>query len=355
MKKIISNIAIVFLMAMALVARPKPVSTETQSDPTVKTYKVTITCNEANARVLVDGVVLGFANETYNIKEGEHTLLVGKTDFENFEHKFNLQKDMIITADIYKPGMKPVAPVAPAVKEFNLTVNASEPECKVYLNDKYLGSSNKTYKVKEGSYIVKVEKNGLEAKEGVTLDADKSIFVKLVPQRTRPNPVPVPPPAKLKEYDVIISTSEPDCQLYLNDQLLGDSNQSYKIKEGSYIIKAVKRGFKEAKEGVTVDSNKSVFIRMEREARAPQDFQKQPPVSQKPGVKMRNLTVLCSEADATVYIDGVEMGKPNQTFRVEDGNRKVLVVKPGYDAFEMLVACDTDNRTVEAKIRPRKR
>ena len=348
MKKIISNIAIVFLMAMALVARPKPASTETQSDA-VKTYNVTITCNESDAKILLDGAVLGFVNKTYSIKAGEHTIKVGKTDFETFEYKFNLEKDMIITADIYKPGMKPVAPVVPAVKEFNLTVNANEPECKVYLNDKYLGLSNKTYKVKEGAYIVKVEKNGLEAKEGVTLDADKSIFVKLGPQKTRPNPT------QFKEYDVIISTSEPDCQLYLNDQLLGDSNQSYKIKEGSYIIKAVKRGFKEAKEGVTVDSNKSVFIRMERESRGPQDFQKQPPVSQRPGVKIRNLTVLCSEADATVYIDGVEMGKPNQTFKVEDGNRKVLVVKPGYDAFEMLVACDTDNRTVEAKIRPRKR
>ena len=424
MKKFISLMLVLSLACFGMFARPK-----TGSGPTSSKVYLTINCFESAAKVYVDGSLIGFVNKSYPVQVGAHTIKVTKEGFEDYETKMILDKDTTFTVDLK---------AAQAVSnEYTLTINTSEPDCRVYLNNNYLGQSNRSFQVAPGSYIVKVTKDGIEKTEGVTLDADKSIFIRM--DRPHHNP----PPMRTREYNVVISTSEQGCQIYLNDKLLGDSNKSYKIKEGSYLVKAVKKGFKDAVDGITVDGDKNIFLKMERPPRNPP---KQPPQvkeytlmistsepdckvflngeylgesnrmykvkegsylikvtkdgfeegmegvniredksvfirmnpietttttttvveqasnhhhgsrhhDRRPGVKYYDLTVNCDEDDAIVFIDDEEWGKPNQTFTVEMGNRKIKVVKRGFEPFEMLVSCDT-NRTVNAKLKRNRR
>lgn len=441
MKKIISIFMMMVIVCMGMAAKPKS-GGGTPPPPKMGTFNVTIYCAENDAKVYLDGEVAGFPNRAFTLKQGGHTIRVVKDGFVDYETKIIVEKDMTITADMRKHDAKPhhmPPPPPPKAKEWTLTVNTSEPDCKIYLNNDLLGMSNKPYRVKEGSYIVKIEKDGIEKTEGVTLDSDKSIFVRM--ERPHHNP----PPPRTREYNVVISTSEPGCTISLNGVVLGESNKSYKIKEGSYLIKAEKKGFKDAVDGITVDSDKNIFLKMERPPRNPP---KQPPQvkeytlmistsepdckvflngeylgesnrmykikegsylikvtkdgfedalegvnmkedksvfirmnahetttttttvmeqsstrpshhgprhhDRRPDVKYYDLTINCEEDDATVFIDDEEWGKPNQTFTVEMGNRKIKVVKRGFEPFEMLVSCDT-NRTVNAKLKPMRR
>ncbi len=439
MKKILSIFMMISMVCMGLAAIPGGGGSP---KPQMGSFNVTIYCAENDATVYIDGQAYGRANKAYTLKQGGHTIRVIKEGFEDYESKIILDRDITITADLRKVGARPhhmPPPPPPRAKEWTLTVNTSEPDCKIYLNNDYLGQSNKPYKVKEGSYIVKIVKDGIEKTEGVTLDSDKSIFVRM--ERPHHNP----PPMRTREYNVVITTSEPGCTISLNGVVLGESNKSYKIKEGSYLIKAEKPGFKDAVDGITVDGDKNIFLKMERPPRNPP---KMPPQvkeytlmistsepdcqvylngeylgasnamykvkegsylikvtkdgfqeamegvnikedksvfirmnaietttttttvmeqsstrpshhgprhhDRRPDVKYYDLTVNCEEDDATVFIDDEEWGKPNQTFTVEMGNRKIKVVKRGFEPFEMLVSCDT-NRTVNAKLKPMRR
>ena len=439
MKKYLSILMMIMLCMMSITAKPK--GSGAAPAPQMELFNITIYCAETDAKVYIDSQMCGFANKSFSVKQGGHTIRVVKEGFEDYESKIILDRDITITADLRKVGAKPHHnPPPPRTKEWTLTVNTSEPDCKIYLNNAYLGQSNKPYKVKEGSYIVKIVKDGIEKTEGVTLDGDKSVFIRM--ERPHHNP----PPARTKEYNVVISTSEPGCTISLNGVVLGESNKSYKIKEGSYLIKAEKKGFKDAVDGITVDSDKNIFLKMEKPPRNPP---KQPPQvkeytlmistsepeckvylngeylgesnnmykvkegsylikvtkdgfedalegvnmkedksvfirmnapettttttttvveqsstrpahhgprhhDRRPDVKYYDLTVNCEEDDATVFIDDEEWGRPNQTFTVEMGNRKIKVTKRGFEPFEMLVSCDT-NRTVNAKLKPMRR
>ncbi len=233
----------------------------------------------------------GFATFTFTVRVPEYEEPGTKRITINVEYGDTGWLDVgetryTITKYVYLTVKKPPA---------TLIIKTTPEGASVYINDVYKGITPLTVTLEEGTYDLKLKKEGYETlQETITLYPGKTTTIT---RELKPLPVPL-----------TITSTPGGAMVYIDGEHKGVTPLTVNLLPGTYSIKLVKKGYQDYTTQVTVNAGQPVTI--------------SPTLSKVP----------VSNTASSHTID-TELSNPNQTIALEVGNEKIVMVGLGIIAL----------------------
>jgi len=243
----------------------------TVASETAETLSLIINTNPAGASVFLNGDRKGTSPLTINdLEKGNYTVRLELTGYKPKEEHVSIgQEGQKLDINLEKEKPRPkywVAAVIMAVviilvwtllpkisghpkRLASLTISTQPSGAKVFLNGDRKGNSPQTINdIKEGSYTVRVELEGYEAKEEqIALNRENRTFDITLRKKTEA-PIPL--------ASLTINTRPAGAAVFLNGDRKGNSPLTINdLKKGSYIVRLELDGYKPKEEKVLLDQD----------------------------------------------------------------------------------------------------
>jgi hypothetical protein len=194
-----------------------------------------------------------------------------------------------------------------------------------------------------GQYTVLIQKDGYEPFENtsVIVSAGNTTPVVAILEET---------PSSGTTGSLDITSIPSDADVYLDDAFEGSTPlQIVNLDPGAYMLRIEKEGYNSWYQGITVVSGETIFITAPL---TPTPTNNPTPTSTPtpPPVATGGLFVV-SEPTATVFVDGIELGKSNEVIdRIPTGIRNVTLFKAGFIPKSVMVNIGVAKVTVTGKM-----
>lgn len=221
-----------------------------------------------------------------------------------------------------------VVQTPPPMQYGSLWINSNPSNAKVYLNDKYRGTSPiKIGNLNQGYYTVKVEKSGYEVWESK---------VQVTPLQT----TQVSAQLKLlhQQGSISISCNQSNAKIYLDGDYQKRTSSSKAViledvSEGYHELLVTKEGYQDWNEKIYVTANQevNVFINLMK------------------SISDGSISIFCNEKNAKIYLDGKYKrrtldNKAVELQNVEPGYHELLITKEGFQDWKKTIMV-TPNQT----------
>lgn len=204
----------------------------------IKSGTLTLNIIPSRAKVEIDNVFAGYTPLDVDVPEGSHILKLSKDDYQTWETTFviNYKEKKEI-----RHNLEPIPGI--------LKVNSEPRGVDFSINDEPRGQTPKSINLKPGRYTVRVSLEGYRPQKKVVklgLNEKINLFFEL---------------DEILQGALLVSTVPPGAKIYLNGKEKGVSPANFTdILADKYLVRIVKEGFKPIEKLVTVYKNQSAEI-----------------------------------------------------------------------------------------------
>ncbi|MFQ5686313.1 MAG: PEGA domain-containing protein, partial [Candidatus Scalindua sp.] len=272
----------------------------------VKTGALVIDSEPANARIYLDGDKIGTTPNTFRyIVPGTHEVEVRMDGYEIWRESIEIEADIgkALTATL-------------RAKSGAISIKSEPTNAKIYLDGKEVGNAPVTLKPVRGIHAVEVRMDGYEIwHENVDIQADKDKTLTAALQ--------------LKTGTILVESDPADAKIYLDGKEAGKTPNSLKsVTPGTHKIEIRMDGY--------VVWSKSVEVEADEEKSLTATLQ----------IKTSSVQIESKPTNATIYLDGDEVGITPDTLRsIIPGRHLVEVKMDGYKVWSksIIVRANKEN------------
>ncbi|MBC7975255.1 MAG: PEGA domain-containing protein [Myxococcales bacterium] len=281
--------------------------------------------NVAGATVVLDGQPQGQAPIVITTTAGRHQVQLKKDGFEEYSTWLETKENQVQT---FAPVLKEIAKPKYGV----VIVDADVQDAEVYIDgNKHPDNTPSVINnVIEGIHVIEVRKPpGLPWKQTVEVKAGLQTKVRADIAAQMNNGVGV----------IRVLSDAEGARAFLDGTDMGPVPVDIKdVKAGEHIVQVKAAGFQPSERTVNVTAGGSQIVKFDLNTEAPGDT----------GL----LKVVSTVPDATVYIDGAQVGSVPQEKRLSAGDHPVVVRLEGYKQFEQNVRVTAGQTvTVQAELK----
>ncbi len=290
---------------LALVVTPLPpqdwtsdyVDFRTQARVAVQTTGILrVNSNVNGAQVFVDNVFAGNTPASITVAAGQHSVRVTANGFTEATQTVSVRGGQTVDLNF---NLRSV------VQNGTITVLVSPADATVFIDGVRVGNGLQTVTVAPGQHSVRVTANGYtDFNQTVNVSAGANVTIRATLQPIVQNGA--------------LQVNVPNgAQVYINGALVGSNSGRITVPAGQYAIRVVLGGFQDFNTTVVVQANQVTTVNADLQPLA------------------GSLLVRSNTANATVYVNGNEVGKIGNdgVLRVNNlpvGNHELTVVAPGF-------------------------
>ncbi|ASJ03497.1 hypothetical protein A3L09_09605 [Thermococcus profundus] len=255
---------------------------------------LTINSTPANATVYLDGDYIGTTPlENYPLPPGNHTITIVKRGYENYTETIQVEGNTPLFVNVT------LKPLTATVKVLSTPIGAE-----VYLDGESIGKTPGNFTIPSGSHTITLHLDGyLNYTTAVTVSPGETKVV---------NATLIPIPAKLS-----INSTPSGASVYINGSYKGETPLTLNLTPGVYNVTISKQGYDNYTTTITLNPGENRRIK----------------------AKLTHLTgyitVYTTPGNATVYIDGKEVGKtPLIKYNITPGKHRLTIKLNGYKEYD---------------------
>lgn len=281
--------------------------------------------NAFGSQVWVDGQLQGTVPLSMKLKDGRHLVEIKKNDFETFSQWVDVKEgDRLAIQPMLKEIVKD--------KFGEIFVESDVPDAEVYLDGNKHPDTTPTVirKVVVGPHIIEVRKApAMPWKQTINVTEGAPVKVRAELKATIGGPTGT----------VRVLTNVEKARVFLDGKDMGAAPLDVKdIKPGEHVIEVKATGYMTSEKRVTVGAGSAEVLK----------FDLQPQAATATG----KVKVVSRVPEATVYIDGKNVGKVPQEADVPPGDHFVVVEKKGFTKFEKKIRIEAgQDITVSAELK----
>lgn len=301
---------------MPLVKKEQPATLEVRADADKNAF---------GAQVWLDGQLQGTIPVTLKATDGRHLIEIKKDEFETFAQWVDVKEgDRLAIQPMLKAVVKD--------KFGEVFVEADVADAEVYLDGNKHDDSTPTVirKVLVGPHVIEVRKApAMPWKQTINVTEGTPVKVRAELKATIGGP----------SGTVRVLSNVEKARVFLDGKDLGPAPLDVKdIKPGEHLIEVRAPGYLAGEKRVTVGAGDAQVLK----------FDLQPEASAATGL----LKVVSRVPEATVYLDGKNIGKVPQDKDVPAGEHFVVVEKEGFTKFEKKIVIEAGQTiTVSAELK----
>jgi len=186
------------------------------------------------ANIYINDTYIGITNSSYEINPGTYKLKLTKSGYYDYIESFTIVKGEIKTFNI-------VLEKTPVAEKTTINVNSFPEGAHILLNNLYYGNTNASFEIDPGIYTLRLTLDGyfdytgeFTIKEGEIMTFN--VVLDEIPMKSTIN----------------VNSSPTGAKIYLNNVYVGNTDRSYVIDPGEYILELILNGYEKYAEVFSV-------------------------------------------------------------------------------------------------------
>ena len=208
-------------------------SKKEEEEPTEEAY-LNINSILTGANIYINGNYVGKTNSSYEISSGTYSLKLTASGYRDYIETFTVSKDETKTFNV-------ILEKIPVGDKTTININSFPEGAHILLNNLYYGNTNASFEINPGTYTLRLTLDGyfdytgeFTIREGELMTFN--VVLDEIPTKSTVN----------------VKSSPVGAKIYLNNVYVGNTDRSFRIDPGEYILELILNGYEKYAEVFSV-------------------------------------------------------------------------------------------------------